>query len=71
MMLELIASDFIYLGACLEGLFYGLYTGIFAMYLQCHWHAPHRCPDEKKISFSMLSVFYMLYLGLLLLVILL
>ncbi|KAF8817017.1 hypothetical protein BYT27DRAFT_7247887 [Phlegmacium glaucopus] len=32
--MKLIAGDFVLIGICLEGFFYGLYSGIFAIYVQ-------------------------------------
>jgi len=51
------SMEFVYLGLCIEGLLYGLYSGIFIMYLQ--YHASQKETDNS-ILFYALCLLYML-----------
>jgi len=55
--MELNPMDFVFLGLCIEGLLYGLYSGIFIMFLQ--YHASKNQADNS-ILFYALCFLYML-----------
>ncbi|KAF8797777.1 hypothetical protein BYT27DRAFT_7265331 [Phlegmacium glaucopus] len=57
--MELTPGDFDFIGRCLEGFFYGIYSGIFAMYLQ-HWSSQKGNCRTKKIIFYALCTLYVL-----------
>jgi len=57
--MELTDIDFLYIGTWLGSFFFGLYSGIFAVYLQCH-ASPYRTDKGKNIAFYALSVLYVL-----------
>lgn len=61
--MNLSIDDFNYLGLCLEGLFFGIYSAIFFMYLHCH--APNKDADKTRntILFYALCVLYVLSLA--------
>jgi len=57
--MELTDGDFYYLALCLEGFFFGLYSGIFAIYLQ-HYGPQQRTYKAKNMLFYALCVLYAL-----------
>jgi len=58
--MELTDGDFYYLALCLQGFFFGLYSGIFAMYLQHHGSQQSTSEKAKNILFYALWVLYTL-----------
>ncbi|KAF8803982.1 hypothetical protein BYT27DRAFT_7259438 [Phlegmacium glaucopus] len=56
--MKLTVKDFNIIGMYLEGFLYGLYSGIFAMYLQVHWISKKGTDKRKKTVFYALCALY-------------
>ncbi|KAF8814943.1 hypothetical protein BYT27DRAFT_7334193 [Phlegmacium glaucopus] len=57
--MKLSVRDFFIIGLCLEGFFYGVYSGIFAIYLQDHWTS-NKGTYKRNVIFYALCALYML-----------
>ncbi|KAF8811388.1 hypothetical protein BYT27DRAFT_7253085 [Phlegmacium glaucopus] len=58
--MKLTGENFFFIGTCLEGFLYGLYSGIFAMYLQGTSNKGIDTDKRKNILFYALCVLYVL-----------